>query len=152
LEKIDDPDQLDDIKTQILSIKGFKKRADVFVEQLIEFNQWLAEHNEITLCDPDQEDSEEEGKSDDDKNEENENKADLSGQTMVFTGCRADAPLQRNIERKGGRVVSAVSKKTTILVVKDLEGKETVKMRDARANGAKVMAFSDFLTTYGLTI
>ena len=111
LEKIDSEDQLEDIKTQILAIKGFKKLADVFVEKLLEFNAWLADHPEITLAGGDedvQSDDEAEPAEDnwvaEDGDEKTSPASGLAEQTIVFSGTRADAPLQRKIERAGGRV------------------------------------------------
>jgi NAD-dependent DNA ligase len=69
----------------------------------------------------------------------------------VFTGTRPSKPLERVINSRGGKVTSGVSKKTTILVVKSLAGKETKKIKDARTNGTRVLELSEFLETYKLT-
>ncbi len=125
------------IKNKILTIQGFKTLADIFVNNLLNFNIWLKNHNEIVI------------------NQEKEEKIEiissdskLKGQTIVFTGVR-NALLQREIEKYGGRVTSAVSKQTTIVIVKDLDF-SSVKVTKAQQNGARVIPIEEFAEEFGL--
>jgi NAD-dependent DNA ligase len=61
----------------------------------------------------------------------------LFGATVVFTGFR-DAFLKSMIERKGGRVTSAVSGQTTMVVTKDFYSQSN-KATSARSRGVLVV-------------
>jgi NAD-dependent DNA ligase len=66
-------------------------------------------------------------------------KATLAGEVVVFTGFRNQEWSDR-IEELGGEVGSGVTKKTTILVAKEVGGdKESGKLAAARAKGIRVM-------------
>ena len=66
----------------------------------------------------------------------------LAGQKIVFSGFR-DKDLQDAVEQAGGIMQSALSGKTTILVVKDPNGNST-KIKKARTLGTKIMSVDDF--------
>lgn len=63
--------------------------------------------------------------------------------TVVFTGFR-DAALQKKVEDQGGRVTSAVSGKTDVLVVSGSKGVGSAKAAKARALGVRVATREDF--------
>lgn len=137
LQDINNEDELESIKEKISKIHGIKTLADVFVNNLIEFNEWLKEHNEINVT----------------YNSEKEvisTNQSLQGETVVFSGIR-NVNLQKEIERCGGRVTTAVSKQTTIVIVKDLDS-ETSKVTKARENGAKIYQIDEFANKYGLNM
>lgn len=66
------------------------------------------------------------------------------GLKIVFSGFR-DEVLQQEIEAGGGRVMTAVSKLTNIVIFK---GNETAKVVQARDNGIEVLTLSQFKTKY----
>jgi NAD-dependent DNA ligase len=150
LEKISDSDDLDGIKKQILQIKSFKSLADVFENNLLKFNKWLYSHQEIIIReDPDDNDDINNDTIEDDSNIYTVEQF-LRGETIVFSGIR-NALLQKQIEKHGGRVVTAVSKQTTILIVKEMDS-QSKKVQTAQQNGARVMLITDFADKYGFTI
>lgn len=65
-------------------------------------------------------------------------KAKGQGQQICLTGFR-DAELQKQLEAKGHTIVSGVSSKTTILLVKDLED-TSEKRKKATALGIRVLS------------
>ena len=62
---------------------------------------------------------------------------------IVFSGFRDD-DLKNDIEQGGGEVVNSVSKKCTMLIVKDLSG-GTSKVEKAKKFGVKIIKLDDFL-------
>jgi len=66
----------------------------------------------------------------------------LSGQIIVFTGIR-DKVLEAQIEARGGKVSSAVSGKTTLVVAKNPED-ATGKVKDAMERGIRVVDIETF--------
>ena len=73
----------------------------------------------------------------------------LAGQFIVFTGFR-DTDLKAAIERHGGTVSDTISKKTTILIAKDLS-KATSKVQKAQEQGTQVYTQDQFITQHKLT-
>ena len=134
---ITDRKELEGIKNKILTIQGFKTLSDTFVNNLLNFNKWLKQHEEIQI-NQDLKEVTEIVSSD----------SKLKGQTVVFTGVR-NGLLQREIEKYGGRVTTAVSKQTTIVIVKDKDF-TSVKVAKAQQNGAKVIQIDDFAEEFGL--
>lgn len=67
----------------------------------------------------------------------------LINKTVVFTGFR-DAALRKAVEEQGGRVTSAVSGKTDVLVVSGSKGVNSAKLAGARALGVSVTTREDF--------
>ena len=67
----------------------------------------------------------------------------VKNKTVVFTGFR-DAALQKKVEDQGGRVTSAVSGKTDVLVVSGSKGVDSAKAAKARALGVRVVTREDF--------
>jgi NAD-dependent DNA ligase len=71
----------------------------------------------------------------------------LAGQKICFTGCRPNEELTAQIVSQGGEIASGVSKKTTLLVVKDLESQVSNKAQAAKKLGIKVIDFGTFKRT-----
>lgn len=68
---------------------------------------------------------------------------DLEDMVVVFTGVR-DKQVEEDIERRGGKVVSAMSKKVTHVVAKDPD-QSTAKIAAAKEMGLQVMSLVNFL-------
>lgn len=66
----------------------------------------------------------------------------MNGQMVVFTGFR-DKGLQAEVEANGGKMQSAISGKTTILVAANPTS-NSGKMQKARANGTQIVGVDDF--------
>lgn len=69
-------------------------------------------------------------------------------QKLCFTGCRPSKELESEINSEGGEVVSGVSSKTTILVVKDM-GEKTLsssKAIKAMELGVKIITIDNLIT------
>jgi DNA ligase (NAD+) len=73
-------------------------------------------------------------------------KPSLKDLLVVFTGMR-DKELEAEIESRGGKIGSTVSKKTSVLVAKD-PSDETGKVKTAREVGVKVVDFETFRKEY----
>lgn len=73
-------------------------------------------------------------------------KPSLSHLTVVFTGMR-DKDLEAEIESRGGKIGSSVSKKTSVVVAKD-PSEETGKVKTAKDLGVKVVSFEEFKKSY----
>lgn len=143
-------DELEEARKKIVKINGLgDKLAEIWVDHFFEFKDWLNEHDEITL--------ETSAKNEDVLiipikiiNTEQPSSSSaaapagkLAGEVIVFTGCRADRLMERAIHKAGGSVGSAVSGKTTILVVKNRE-KITKKMESAQERGVKIVSWEEF--------
>jgi len=74
------------------------------------------------------------------------NKPSLSNLTVVFTGMR-DKDLEAEIEARGGKIGSSVSKKTTVVVAKD-PSDESGKVKTAKELGVEVLDFESFKKKY----
>lgn len=66
---------------------------------------------------------------------------DLNGVAVAFTGVR-NKDLEKNIESRGGKVLTAVSKEATHLVAKDPAGKST-KLDKARKAGVSIISMDE---------
>ena len=66
----------------------------------------------------------------------------FKGKKIVFSGFR-DKNIETQIEKAGGKVTTAVSKSTDLLVMKDIN-EESGKKKDAIANGVKIISMEDF--------
>jgi NAD-dependent DNA ligase len=73
-------------------------------------------------------------------------KPSLKDLLVVFTGMR-DKELEAEIESRGGKIGSTVSKKTTVVVAKD-PSDETGKVKTAKEVGIKVVDFETFRKEY----
>ncbi len=74
----------------------------------------------------------------------------LNGEKIVFTGFR-NKELEDIIKSKGGEVIGTISKKTTIVITKDLKH-ETAKVTKAKELGAKIIDYADFLKLYKINL
>jgi len=137
-------DDYEELRLGILSISSIgPKLADKFIEHLPDFKDWFNEHEKwINITDDVNDDFDKEISSDD---------LGLNKQVIVFSGTRPDMNLQRLIEKRGGRVSSAVSGKTTLVVVKSLEAKISTKVQTAIDKGVNVLSFESFIEQYKLT-
>ena len=61
----------------------------------------------------------------------------MFGKSIVLSGFR-DKDLEKEIEMEGGVIVSAISKNTFCLIVKE-HGKETTKTKKAKEIGIKIV-------------
>jgi DNA ligase (NAD+) len=133
---------LDELRARVAAIKGFgESRTDCFIDNLPKFKKWLKKHPQITLSkndDPD-DDIKDNAKSESTASQSKE----LEGEIIVFTGCRPDNLMERAINRNGGKVSSAISGNTTLLVVKN-SGKITGKITKAQEKGVKIVDWKEF--------
>lgn len=136
--------EFSDAKTGILNIKGIGENlADIWSSNIKTFQSWLQEHSEITLDNSSE--NEDEKTSNDFKS--SEHIRPLENQVIVFTGCRPDKLMERAIIKAGGRVASAISGTTTMLIVQAIN-KTTKKIQSAEARGIKIVAWSEFEDKY----
>lgn len=147
---INTQNELNDARKEIVKINGLgEKLADIWCNYFFDFKEWLKKHAEIQL--ENNTDSEDTiiipilGKNEEKIQELNvaSSGGKLEGEIIVFTGCRADRLMERAINKAGGTVASAVSGKTTILVVKNRD-KITKKMESAQERGVKILSWEEF--------
>lgn len=152
------------LEKKILKIKGMKTMSLPFVQSLPNFILFLEEHPEIKISKDDEieiefedessKDSEE--KKDEDLGEKKKSegkkspKITLNEQVIVFTGFR-DKQLEEKIKKLKGKVVSAISGKTT-MIVKKVKGKKekepSGKELKAIENGIEIIKYEDFIKKY----
>jgi NAD-dependent DNA ligase len=72
----------------------------------------------------------------------------LQNDKIVITGFR-DEKLTDEIVKRGGKVLDAISKNTTILIVKDFE-KTTTKLQKAKELDIKIYSKEAFQKEYGI--
>ena len=133
------------VNGMLVLLGGFDKMALIFEERLPKFVVWLKEHSAITLS-----------KSDVGVSELNGNKvaSSLADKTIVLTGFRDDV-LIKTLESLGAKVTGSVSKKTSILVVKDLSDMKG-KRKDAeelkkKGSNIEIVSLAEFCKQYGVT-
>lgn len=151
--EIQTSDELENARKKIVTINGLgDKLAEIWCKYFFDFKKWLKNHDEIEL-----EQNSERNLEDEDtftipiKVQNTEEKSSSSGSSerkladeiIVFTGCRADRLMERAIHKAGGSIGSAVSGKTTILVVRNRE-KITKKMESAQERGVKIVSWEEF--------
>lgn len=108
----------DEIVKAVRDIDGFDILAENFAECLPKFVIWLAEHPMIRLESVEVESGEK----------------DLVGMKVVFTGFRS-SELEDAIKKRGGNVVTSVTKNTTVLVAKNLSD---LKSKGKKAEELKI--------------
>lgn len=132
---------------QLLLVKGIQKKSLIIAEKLPIFVSWLNEHPEITV---ESTEIEQYGSGTANHIMLGPNVIqNLQGQTIVFSGFR-DTPalnLEKQIKQRGGKITTSVSKKTTFLVVKDVND-STSKPTKAKQLGVKIVQLNDFIKTY----
>jgi NAD-dependent DNA ligase len=74
----------------------------------------------------------------------------LKDEKIVFTGFRSKE-LEDIIKAKQGEILASASKKTTIVITKNLKS-ETAKITKAKEMGAKIIDYADFLKLYKINI
>lgn len=71
----------------------------------------------------------------------------LVGQKFVFSGFRSKE-LEQQIDDRGGKIVTSVSKKTSGIIVANKNGKETGKIAKAQGIGVKVYTKYEFIEKF----
>ena len=135
------------LEKKILKIKGMKTMSLPFIQSLPNFILFLKEHPEISILEDNIDIVFEEEKDGEEKSEKKV--ATLNEQVIVFTGFR-DKQLEEKIKKLKGKVVSAISGKTT-MIVKKVKGKEkepTSKEIKAIENGIEIIKYEDFIEKY----
>lgn len=74
--------------------------------------------------------------------------AELSGWAVCFTGCRPTKDEETALVKKGGKVVSGVSKATSHLVMKD-KSSGSSKADKAKSLGVKLITYKEFQGAIG---
>jgi DNA ligase (NAD+) len=146
---VTDQKDVDELRSRIRQIKGFgESRTDCFADNLLAFKKWLGNHPQITLLKEDNTDNDVKTEIDNTQSTIPSTR-ELEGEIIVFTGCRPDGLMERAINRNGGKISSAVSGKTTLLVVKDA-GKITGKIALAQEKGVKIVCWKEFNERWGI--
>jgi NAD-dependent DNA ligase len=73
----------------------------------------------------------------------------LKDVVVVFTGFR-NKEFELLVQSQGGTVSTTINKKTTHLIVKDINGKESSKEQKARELGVRIITLENFKTEYRL--
>lgn len=118
----------------LLHTAGLQTTASQFAECLPKFKTWLQEHPEVTVIQ---------------HNPVTTPVATLptlQAQSIVFSGVR-NKDLEQAIIARGGKVATAISGKTTILIMKQT-GTGTKKEQDALARGVEVITMEKFQKKY----
>jgi NAD-dependent DNA ligase len=139
---------MEDLIEDLEKIKGLKKLAKVFIDNMGSFITFFEEHPEITIECESEVVIEFEGE---EKESKSENKITLKEQVLVFTGFR-DKTLEEKIKKLGGKVTSAISGKTT-MIVKKVKGKEKpMSSKEVKAieDGIVIMEYQDFVKKFKL--
>jgi DNA ligase (NAD+) len=131
-----DMSRREEVLSDLRGLDGFSSiTAERKVVGFIAFSAFMAEHPQIVLSVPDEE-------------IEQEQEEGLLGMVAVFTGF-CEPVWEKAITSAGGRVTISVSSQTTIVVVKDLEVKESGKVSKARSLGIRVVDASTFAEEFG---
>jgi NAD-dependent DNA ligase len=126
-------------QSTITSIKGFSTTtADIFLEGMPRFIQWLTLHPIVKI------------ESADAKSKDIPSGTKFAGMIVVFTGIR-NAEIEKEITTNGGIVGSTISGKTTLLVAKD-PTENSSKISKARDLGIQIIGYSDFAEQHGFKI
>lgn len=116
----------------IRNIKGFDKMSDDIVGKLPKFVEWLSKNENFIKI----------------KEEEKIIKPqNLKEKTFVFSGFIFDRELDREIVERGGKVVGAISKKTSMLIMKDVKDKKG-KAEKAEKLGIPLIMKEEFIKKY----
>lgn len=138
LSRVNDPD----LPEQIRAIRGFNKLADQITAQLPAFVEWLADHPEISVTSislmPGSSVS---------SGSLGELSA-LAGKSIIFSGFR-NKDWEAQIKAAGGKVGSAVSRNTSMVVMDNLQD-IMGKAQKALDLGIPLISRADFRVQYGL--
>lgn len=145
--------EIGDLQEYVEGIRGFNKLAETFVDNILEFKEWLKKHPEIKV----------EHKMDVTSDSEDElvitvsklkppsKTADnLYGANIVCTGWRPSTHLEAQFTKRKVTVSSGVSKNTKCVVAKSLD-KLTGKIKDAQERGVEVLTKKEFIDRYNLS-
>ncbi len=134
---------LNAIANVIASIKGFKALAIEIAKNLPAFDNWLKQHPEITIKVPTkpltlsvQQQT----------TSSTTATSSLSGMTIVFSGFR-DKQIESQIKERGGKVTTAVSRNTSLLVLKDVNDLKS-KGQKAHRLGIPLISREAFIAAY----
>lgn len=115
---------------KIKGIKGFDSLASVISLNLPIFVEWLINNPMITIKDTVRVND------------------SMAGMIVVFSGFR-DKDLEDNVKRFGGKVTTAISKNTNLLVLKDLSPENMkTKAIEAEKKQIKIISREEFLRKY----
>jgi DNA ligase (NAD+) len=132
------------IVAKLFEIGGFNKMAYIFADRLPIFKNWLDALPMIRIGKKKKFMSP--SKLSPEKVVHTEVTSDLKGQTIVFTGFR-DKELELQIVESGGKVTSAISGKTTLVIIKDVSQMKGKALK-AQDNGIKILTLENFCTIY----
>lgn len=115
---------------KINSIEGFSEISSAkIVNNLEKVNKFLKDINKFVTY-----------KSE--KVEKEKSELDLDGKSYLFSGFR-DKEIEKEIEKRGGKIASSVSKNLSFLIVKDKE-KGSTKIEKAEKLGVKILSLDEF--------
>lgn len=141
-----------DIHNEILNINGFdEKTSNIFVNGLIKFKKYIKlfnkTQNKIKL-DFNIEDISEQNKKQNDNDGliSNEQTKDIP-KRVVLTGFRNNC-IKDYIEKHGGNILSNISTKTDLLIIKDNDVQNNLKYKKAKDLGIKIMTSEQFYNEY----
>ena len=143
------------MKDMIMNIKGFaEKRSIQFAKNFPRLKQFIKDHPMITIKMPKTmtkdeieivfEDSEDE--LDDEITIEKEEKSSLKGKIVVFTGGK-DPKIEEIIHDRGGKVTTAVSGKTDILITAQRYSGSSKEIK-AEQLGKEILNMEEFKKKY----
>lgn len=78
--------------------------------------------------------------------------SDMDNMNILFSGVRANEELTAEILSRGGKIASSMSKKVTLLIVKEEAAKKHGKSKKAMELGIPIMLYSDFIDKYSLKV
>lgn len=81
--------------------------------------------------------------------EQTEEKNDLAGLIIVFTGFR-NKNMKEQIENRGGKVNTSVSGKTTLVVIKDEKSRKSKKVLKAQDLNIEIITKDEFIRRYSI--
>jgi len=145
---------------ELIKIKGIeKKTATQFIENLPKYFQFLKD-NKLTCIDNINK-SEIITEMIKDKNPETtqipiihkESETNLFvNQVVIFSGFRSKN-IEDYIKSQGGRIVTSISSKTTLLIYKKSKtGEKSGKVEEAEEKGIKIMTLSEFNDKYNISV
>jgi DNA ligase (NAD+) len=138
------------IAAAIRRVKGFDKLSEVIANSMAEFLAWLSNHKMITVAKPINVSIQQTAtkltiqRSPGVAAKQQAN--NISGKTIVFSGFR-DKELEGQIIQLGGKVTTAVSGNTSLLVIKDMNDRKG-KAEAAEKKGIPIIDRETFIRTY----
>ena len=133
---------------KLLNTAGLQTTAPHFAERLPAFKRWLREHPQVTVGVSVSSPAVPASMAVSQVSPVSQPSLSLKGEVIVLSGFR-DKQLDEQIVARGGKTTSALSGKTTILVVKNL-GTGNSKEQKASEMGIVVIDVDSFKEKYGL--